>query len=259
MPELPEIETLREQLSSKVKGAVILESISYHRRYNAPVRSGAVISDIKRRGKYILLSIYTGETILIHLGMSGQILWNIVPVDHMHYKLVTDNGVLYIRDPRRFGRVRLIYPGDTYPATFKTLGPEPGLGLDTLSSANILMKSSGYIKARLLEQKAVAGVGNYIADEALHMAKLHPKTILINKKQAIKLIKSVNHIMLESIKAGGVSERDYLHIDGSRGSYQNQLKCYGRNGLPCLSCGNPLKKIRVASRGSTFCDVCQVI
>jgi formamidopyrimidine-DNA glycosylase len=257
VPELPEVENVRRQLERLVVGATITSTTSRHTRYQVPDLGGALVEQIRRRGKYLLVDIADRGVLMIHLGMTGQLLWESDPGNHVHFELATTAGTLRFRDTRRFGTVRLVEPGDRLPATLRQLGQEPGDGLDVNSAANQLMRGSAPLKARLLEQRSVAGVGNYLADEALHASKLHPASRSLTTRQARRLIRCLNEIMVASVEHGGVSERDYVHVDGGRGSYQNHLRCYGRSGMPCLTCSTPLSKIVVAGRGSTFCPKCQ--
>ena len=259
MPELPEVETVRRQLEQLVVGATITSVVSHHSRYQVPDLVGSVVERVRRRGKYLLVDIADRGVLLVHLGMTGQLLWESDPGNHVHFELATTAGTLRFRDTRRFGAVRLVEPGDQLPATLRQLGQEPGDGLDVAAAANQLMRGSAPLKARLLEQRAVAGVGNYLADEALHASKLHPAGRSLTTRQARRLVRCLNEIMMASVEHGGVSERDYVHVDGGRGSYQNQLRCYGRSGKPCFTCSTSLKKIVVAGRGSTFCPKCQRI
>jgi formamidopyrimidine-DNA glycosylase len=257
MPELPEVEVVRRQLEDLLVGKRVVAVHSSHPRYQAPDLAGEDVTAISRRGKYLVLSFNHHPQLLLHLGMTGQLLWNNHPGSHVHFELRTENGTLYFRDPRRFGTVRVLAAGERLPVTLTNLGQEPGGDMDLEAVARILTRGASPIKARLLDQRAIAGVGNYIADEALHRAGLHPAKRKISLKKARELAAAVNTVVLESLAAGGVSERDYVHVDGGRGEYQHQLKCYGRAGLPCLSCATLLQKIWVAGRGSSFCPRCQ--
>lgn len=257
MPELPEVETLRRQLQPILVGSTVVSVVCSHPRYSVPDLKGAGIVGLRRRGKYLLFDLDAGGTLLIHLGMAGQLLWGTRPNNHVHFELVTSRGTLFMRDARRFGMVRLLQPGDELPQTLRNLGQEPGVHLDVERAARRLARGGAPLKARLLEQRAVAGVGNYLADEALHAAKLHPGATSLSVARARTLVLELNRIIMASTTAGGVSERDYLHIDGGRGSYKSHLRCYGRAGQPCLRCGGTLRKTVVVGRGSTFCSRCQ--
>ena len=259
MPELPEVENIRQQIEDLILRAIITKTVSRHDRYQAPDLSGCAITKVRRRGKYLLLEIQNKGVLLIHLGMTGQLLSNVEKTQHVHFEITTSKGSLYLRDPRRFGSVRFLEPNDSLPKTLQQLGQEPGEGLSIKEAADKLKQGYSPIKARLLDQRGVAGVGNYLADEALHAAKLHPSSRSITTRQAMKLVRALNKIVLSSIEHGGVSERDYVHLDGSKGNYQNLLRCYGRVGKPCFNCATKLEKIVVAGRGSTFCPKCQKI
>jgi len=259
MPELPEVETVRRQMENLLLGTIITKNTCRHARYQVPDLTGCVITGVRRRGKYLLLDIQDRGVLLMHLGMTGQLLWNAEIKQHVHFELSTNKGTLYFRDPRRFGFVRLLEQGDSVPRTLRRLGQEPGEELSVKKAAAILIKGQSPIKARLLDQRAVAGIGNYLADEALHAAKVHPACRAVTTRQAMRLVRAINKIVMLSIEHGGVSERDYVHLDGGRGGYQNLLRCYGRNGKPCFNCGTELTKIVVAGRGTTFCPKCQKI
>jgi formamidopyrimidine-DNA glycosylase len=257
VPELPEVETVRRQMETLILGAMVTSTVSRHARYQVPDLVGCVIVGVRRRGKYLLLDIQNRGMLVMHLGMTGQLLWNAEIGKHVHFELSTATGTLYFRDPRRFGSVRFIEPGDSLPATLQRLGQEPGAGLSIKDAAAKLSQGGSPIKAKLLDQRAVAGVGNYLADEALHAAKIHPACRALTTRQAFRLIRALNGKVMSSIEHGGVSERDYVHLDGGKGGYQKLLRCYGRNGKPCFNCGTVLIKILVAGRGSTFCPKCQ--
>jgi formamidopyrimidine-DNA glycosylase len=261
VPELPEVETLARQLRPLIEGAEILEVVGgSHHRY-APARAvvGATVESLTRRGKYLLLGIGHGRELVLHLGMTGQLLWDREPRDHVHLGLRFPAGTLWFRDPRRFGRAELLHGGDRSAlATLHQLGPEPDdPAFTTRRVEEYLLSEGSPVKARLLEQRLVAGVGNYIADEVLWRARVNPAARSITRDQARRLHRALRKVITDSVAAGGVSERDYVHVDGSRGGYAAQLAAHGRAGLPCLRCGQILLKSRVAGRGTVHCPRCQ--
>ena len=259
MPELPEVETIRHQLAARIIGAQVESTLSAHLRFDPAPAQGSVVHSLWRRGKYIIATLDSGLELVLHLGMTGQVYWNTPPRDHVCCEITTSHGVLYFRDPRRFGRVAVVPQGryESFP-TLVLLGPEPlEPSFDPAAAASLLASGTSPVKARLLAQHAFAGAGNYICDEALHRSGIHPAARHLTADQAHGLVCAAVEVMKESLAAGGVSTRDYQHIDGGKGSFAASLLCYGRAGSPCMSCGTTLEKIRVAGRGTTLCLHCQ--
>jgi formamidopyrimidine-DNA glycosylase len=263
MPELPEVETLTRQLRPLVEGARVLQVLhgTHHRYRPARAAEGSLVSTVTRRGKYIILGLEGERELILHLGMTGQLLWGSSPSDHVHLGLVFPAGTLWFRDPRRFGRAAIVVTGDRSSlSTLHRLGPEPDDPAFTVTRVAQFLTTTGVpVKARLLEQRLVAGIGNYIADEVLWWARVHPAARSVTRDEARRLHRAIRKVTADSIAAGGVSERDYRHVDGSRGGYGEQLKAHGRAGLPCLRCRGILVKSRVAGRGTVHCPRCQVL
>jgi formamidopyrimidine-DNA glycosylase len=258
MPELPEVEVVRRQLESQLVGAAITRVASDHPRFRLERVTGRAIKAVRRRGKYLHLDLDDSRTITLHLGMTGQLRVGQKPHNHVHLSIHTDRVTLYFRDARRFGSARVYEAGQTPSGVYRDLGQEPlSRRFDVPAAVVVLADSDAPIKGRLLSQRAVAGVGNYIADEALHRAGIHPARRAIGPQELEDLVCAVLAVVRESVRHGGVSERDYMHIDGGAGSYQVKLRCYGRAGLDCITCKTALKKTVVAGRGSTFCPRCQ--
>jgi formamidopyrimidine-DNA glycosylase len=268
MPELPEVEVLRTQLSELLPAMISKVEVNRNEYLPTKLVEGHTLESLARRGKY-LLGHLTGMdgVLLLHMGMTGQLLINSPEnLDHVHvrFHLVPKVGEpvwLAYRDPRRFGRVAFIEPEDMGAlTTLNSLGPEP-LSKDFNPKAlyTFFQRTSLPVKLVLLNQKAVAGIGNYIADEALWRAKVNPnqKSSTLNEEQTSRIVASVKKVIRDSLKAGGNSMKDYLHMDGSMGSYRSQLKAYGRAGLPCERCGRTLSKTTLGGRGTTFCAKCQ--
>lgn len=167
--------------------------------------------------------------------------------------------MLWFRDPRRFGRVAVVEPGcyQSLP-TLAALGPEPDAPeFSPRRVRDFLLCDGPPIKARLLEQRLVAGVGNYIADEALWHARVHPTRRELSARECLRVHRAVGKVIADSLAAGGVSERDYVHLDGSRGTYGERLSVHGRRGASCLRCRQTLAFARVAGRGTIWCPRCQ--
>jgi formamidopyrimidine-DNA glycosylase len=258
MPELPEVEVLRRQLERRLAGAVVLATRADHDRYRLAGVAGATIAAVTRRGKYLELVLDDRRRIVLHLGMTGQLCYGYRPTGHVRLRIRTSRGDLFFRDPRKFGSALVVHAGADPKGLYGRLGQDPLDGsFDRGAAVRMLASSTAPVKTRLLTQAAVAGVGNYIADEALHRAGVHPLRRDCDESTLARLVDAVLAVVRESVAHGGVSERDYQHLDGGKGSYQRHLVCYGRAGLPCGGCGTALRRIVVGGRGSTYCPGCQ--
>lgn len=267
MPELPEVEIVVRGLRARIVGQR-LESIVARRPDmleclgTDPARDRRVM-DIRRRGKLILIDLERDEVLAVHLGMSGQLTVDSgerAMAAHTHVVGELENGLqLRYVDPRRFGRVQLARrPLLEADLSWRALGPEP-LGLGSRALEEILAARTTAIKAALLDQHAVAGLGNIYVDEILHASGIHP-TLAANRLRPTEidaLVENTERILLEAIAAGGSTIRDYRNADGGSGSFQGRHRVYGRAGQSCLRCGETLKKILVAGRGTHFCPRCQ--
>jgi len=264
VPELPEVETLRRQLAPLVTRRRVGDVLAAtHPRFSEARRAtGATVKAVKRRGKYLIMELSGERDLVLHLGMTGQLLWSDEGPpegEHTHLGLVFTNGVLWFRDPRRFGRAVVVPRGeyDSLP-TLAALGPEPDDPTFTPARVQEYLSGDGTpVKARLLEQRLVAGVGNYLADETLWHARVNPFARALSAEECSAVRAALRRVVNASIRAGGVSERDYVHVDGSRGGYAARLAVHGRAGEPCLRCGERLARGRVAGRGTVWCPVCQ--
>lgn len=273
MPELPEVETVCRGLAKALVNARITE-LEQHRKdlrialpKNLPTRlQGRRVEAIRRRAKYVLVTLDQGETLLLHLGMSGRMVLSHndknPPAKHDHLVFHFDNGVtLRFNDPRRFGLCDLIKTGDLLAhKLIRHLGIEP-LG-DDLTAPVLAGKFKGKktsVKDALMDQRIVVGVGNIYACEALFYAGINPKRKAgaCNKEQIAKLVPAIRKVLNASIKAGGSSLRDYVQSDGELGYFQHHFAVYGRTGKACLACDCNVKKTggikRIAQGGrSTF-------
>jgi formamidopyrimidine-DNA glycosylase len=269
MPELPEVETTVRGLEPVLSGQrlVTVEPRRADLRKEIPVdlrqrMQGATVSALRRRAKYGLVDTDRGDTMIFHLGMSGR--WRVdpsEPIPHDHLLMETGEGrSVVLNDPRRFGFLDLWRTEalDTYPP-FAAMGPEP-LGPD-FSAGHLLRAFEGRtapIKALLLDQRIVAGLGNIYVCEALHVARIAPGRAAgqIASARLQRLVEAVRLVLLAAIEAGGSSLRDYARPDGELGYFSKQWRAYGREGQPC-GCGGTLKR-RVDSGRSTFwCPGCQ--
>lgn len=274
MPELPEVETVRATLaphwigrrveSVRVERAdVIRAGDARHRR--AALGEGARVGELLRHGKQLAVLFDSGRVVHIHLGMTGQLF--ILPPgaapprpDHVHIRWRLDNGrTVCFRDPRRFGGLWLFRSLDELRAErWNALGPD-ALTITAGALRANLRGSARAIKACLLDQAVLAGVGNIYADEALFGVRIHPSTPALSLAPAdvARLASGVRAVLRAGIRARGSSLRDYLDAELRPGTQQNRFRVYGRGGEPCPRCRHPLETTRVAQRTTTFCPVCQ--
>jgi formamidopyrimidine-DNA glycosylase len=261
MPELPEVETVVRSLVPHLPGRKILsaEFGSKHvtpgdRAELARRLAGRAIQGVTRRGKHLLVALDEG-TLVVHLGMTGQLLLDAPPKNHAYGIFHLDTGMLVYRDPRQFGSIAW-HPDLT--KLFAKLGPEPlEVTLDEFTAR--VKKHKTRIKALLLNQSFVAGVGNIYADEILYAAKVHPLAMAskLSKPRVALIHQAMREILTMAIEHGGSSISDYVDAAGERGWFQILHNAYGREGEPCLRCGGVIKKILVAQRGTHFCPGCQ--
>jgi len=237
--------------------------------------SGQKVLQLRRRSKYILADLASGESLLIHLGMSGRMLVSgdplgqfvhnhPAPEKHDHVVLHMDNGArITFNDPRRFGAMDLMETATA--ASHKllaVLGPEP-LGND-FHETHLIAALKGRmmpIKSALLDQKIVAGLGNIYVCEALYRGRIHParKAGRISKPRIAALVPIIRQVLAEAIEAGGSSLRDFRQADGELGYFQHNFDVYGREGAPCRTpdCGQPIRRIVQSGRSSFYCPSCQ--
>jgi formamidopyrimidine-DNA glycosylase len=270
MPELPEVETSLRGIAPHLEGRRVLRLDARERRLRWPVPetvdlavAGQRIIQLRRRAKYLLLQLETG-TLLLHLGMSGSL--RVVPVTtpplpHDHIDLVlTDGYCLRLRDPRRFGSLHWVQgPVEAHPL-LAHLGPEP-LG-DAFSGAYLHQQARGRrapVKAFIMDSHVVVGVGNIYANEALHLAGIHPARAAgrISALRIDALVRAITRVLAAAIAEGGTSLRDFVREDGNPGYFAQSLRVYGRTDQPCPSCGAPIRQRRIAQRSSFYCPRCQ--
>lgn len=269
MPELPEVETVRRELAPWLSGRTILRA----RRELAPpgpkyagleAASGQRIASVERRGKFLILPLSGGDELIIHLGMTGTITPT-PPADHVRVTLALDGAtpnVLYFRDPRRFGRF-LVAPGGDRSAlpTLASLGPEPLSPAFTAARLAAGLRRRTSIKAALLGQRAVAGLGNIYVDEALWRVRVHPETPAdaLSRTRVAALRDAIVAVLGAAVEARGTTLSDYRTVGGEEGGYVGRLDAYGRDGEPCRRCGTTLVRTVVAQRGTHFCPRCQKV
>ncbi len=283
MPELPEVETIKRGLNKLLQNKVIVKvKFDWPKGFpnsKADINNfliGARVVKVKRRAKVLLIELNTRYTLVIHLKMTGQLVFvgsadrwgGGHPTDSLIGKLpdkstrvifdFEDESHLYFNDQRKFGWIKLIPTLEVKNLDFvKKLGPEP---LSSLFNAEqfierLRRKSNTRVKTAILDQSVIAGVGNIYADEALFLAKIHPATVIknITDIKLKELFKSIKAVLKQSISKGGSSSRNYVNADGKRGSYLSFANVYKRDGKPCLRCGEIITKIRVAGRGTHIC------
>ncbi len=282
MPELPEVETVKRGLARLLLGRVV-SSVDFDWPKSFPNAEsdvqaflvGAKIVEVKRRAKVLLIGLDSAHSLVIHLKMTGQLVYRgeeSFGAGHPNSSLVgqlpdkstrvifqfQDGSKLFFNDQRKFGWVRLL-PTAEVPNIdfFKRVGPEP-LNNDFTAEEfiqRIRRRNNTSVKAALLDQTVVAGIGNIYADEALFKAKIHPAMRVkdISNAKLNKLLHSARSVLQLSIDKGGSSDKNYVNAEGKRGSYLGFAQVFRREGQPCKVCGHSIEKIRVAGRGTHIC------
>jgi formamidopyrimidine-DNA glycosylase len=269
MPELPEVETVVRSIRRGIVGCRIAGVNVSRKKLRQPWSKswsvqiiGKTIRGLRRRGKWIIIELDAGS-LLAHLGMTGQL--KVVSADvtlEPHTHLVFDFGSglqLRFRDERRFGSVRY-FAVRAALATFldERLGPEP-FAIDAEYLRTILASTKRSIKAVLLDQSVIAGVGNIYADESLFLARIHPANLAhrMTAKQATALSQAIEDVLTNAIELRGSSIRNYLDGTGQPGQFQKEFQVYGRLNKPCPRCRTLIRRIRLAGRSTHFCPKCQ--
>ena len=279
MPELPEVETIRKQISKQIENKKIAEiEVRYVKIIKAPLKKfkgavlGARIKNVRRRGKLIIIDLSSGFSLLIHLKMTGQLIFaGVVPprnlrrYDPRHIRaefLFAGGDRLIFNDIRKFGYINSMRTKDLPEYLDKKYGPEPLDKNFTLAKfKTILAKKPRQkkIKQFLMDQKNIAGIGNIYADEILFRAGVRPdkKTATLAYDEIKKIFQSIKKILNDAIKYRGSSISNYVDSQGRAGKYHLRLKAYGRAGQPCPKCKTPITKIILSGRGTHFCPNCQ--
>ncbi len=288
MPELPEVETVRRGLKNLIVDKKITHvNFDWPKGFpNAPsdvsqFLIGSHITDVRRRAKVLMIDLDTDYSLVVHLKMTGQLVYRGDenfgaghPSDSLIGELpdrstrvtisFSDKTKLFFNDQRKFGWMRLMPTIEIPNINFmRSVGPEP---LEADFTANVLFdrlqrRKNSSIKAALLDQTVLAGIGNIYADEALWGAKIHPETKVGNISLASikKLYTEIVSVLRLSIEKGGSTDRNYVNAEGKRGSYIDFARVFRRENLPCSRCGTTIIKIRVAGRGTHVCPKCQVV
>ena len=279
MPELPEVETIVRELRPRLLGLRIARirvgkktlrrSLGLNRM---PHLTGKRIMNLSRRGKWIVIRFEKDIILLFHLGMTGQLTMvsgeqPALPHTHLIADLEIrsrrppgDGWQLRFRDIRRFGCIMLFPNESELDGFFKSsqLGPEP-FGMKPGYWRTCLTRTRRCLKAVLLDQRVLAGVGNIYSDEALFEARLHPNQSgrTVHSREADRLRRAIMTVLNRAIKKRGSSIRDYVSGNGQQGEYQDEFRVYGRAGQPCPRCQRPIRRIRLAGRSTHYCPGCQ--
>jgi formamidopyrimidine-DNA glycosylase len=270
MPELPEVETIRRDLSASILGkSFVGVTLNWPRMVQIPSPQafeqrlkGKTIAGLDRRGKYLIFRLSSGESLILHFGMSGSLLLDPQNQTDRHIRaifLLDDGSRLYLRDPRKLGGIWLVEDENRLDRISR-LGPE---ALDPHLTAEAFVAGakghSAPIKAVLLDQSFIAGVGNMYADEALFAARIHPtrRANSLSHEELTRLFHQIRRILEEAIGCCGASISDYRRPDGQPGTAQFVFKVAHRLGEPCPVCATPIERIPIRQRGSYFCPNCQ--
>lgn len=287
MPELPEVETVRRGLAELLPGHTIRDvSSDWTKSFPNDIGVvqkfliGAQVTSVERRAKVLLIALNTNYTLVTHLKMTGQLVFRgrngehfgaghpndslvgELPDKSTRVTLFFDHGDLFFNDQRKFGWMKLLPTPEVPNIDFmQKVGPEPLEPAFTFDvfKARLFTRQHSIIKAVLLDQTVLAGVGNIYADESLFAAKIHPETRVenISEMKLKVLYRELLAVLLLSIEKGGSTDKHYVDAYGKKGSYLTFAKVFRREGQPCVVCGTTILKIRVAGRGTHICPKCQ--
>ena len=275
MPELPEVETVRARLEPKLVGRRLQRVEIYDPRLTRPFDPAGVAAELEgervaaldRRGKYLIVRFDSGRVLLIHLRMTGNLLHgnggSATAGDDRHRRAVVrldDGSDVVYRNMRRFGTWLLVEPGELESYLGARVGGDPlARSFTAKQLEERLTGRRAPVKAALLDQRSLAGVGNIYADEALWRARVHPLRPAgeLDETELKALHRGIRAALQAGIARQGATLRTYRTPDGSPGRMQHEFKVYGREGEPCDRCGTPIEKIRAASRGTYYCPSCQ--
>ena len=270
MPELPEVETVMRALRARLQDRLVTSLVQRRAELRFPLPAGLEqslrgrrLTAFARRAKFIRAETDDGQTLLLHLGMSGRLLFDGGPAGpHEHLTFTFEDGtILRFVDPRRFGMLDLCPTGSLSDHRWlRHLGLEPlAAGFDGEVLRERLAGSRTAIKMALMDQKLVVGVGNIYASEALFRARISPRRLArsLGRSRAGRLAEAVRTVLTEAIEAGGSSLRDYVQANGELGTFQRGFRVYDRAGLPCVRCDQAVQRLRQGSRATFYCAECQ--
>ena len=277
MPELPEVETVKRGLEPVMQGfkfeRVTLNRLNLRFPFDKNFISriqGKILTSLIRRGKFLKATLSSNDVLYMHLGMSGRFSIdndltavcnsnNSTNPKHNHVIFEMSNGVVVTyNDPRRFGFMELIAPGE--PSRLDKMGPEP---LDNMFNApylfNKLSGKKSAIKSTLLDQSIIGGLGNIYVCEAIFKAKISPKRLAgsLTIKETEILVNEIKGVIKKAIEAGGSSLKDFANVDGNLGYFQHSFEVYGQEKKPCVVCETPIERIIQSGRSSFYCKACQ--
>lgn len=261
MPELPEVETVVRSLRRTIVGRRIMNAEFRQLRVlrgapqaTAKLLAGRRVVAVERYGKFIAIRLDRGY-LVVHLGMTGKLLIDAPLTKWTHAIFTLDKGTLHYDDQRQFGRIEY---GAELPERVAALGPEP-LEISLADFTKRVKARKAPIKAVLLNQAVVRGVGNIYADEALFRAGVHPKRVAagLSKPRIDRIYNAMREVLAEAIESRGSSVSNYVDAEGRKGSFQTAHRVYRKTGKPCANCGTQIKRTLVAQRGTHFCPKCQ--
>ncbi len=267
MPELPEVETIKRGLEERIIGLKIKDvKINVSKIIKEPQPQdfkeeimGKKILSILRRGKYLILSISSDKYLVIHLKLTGQLIYGTEEQQSRVCFILSNGKYLNFNDLRLFGEIRLVKDW-TQVKSINKLGPEP---LDKSFNINnfskMICKKKSKIKLLLMDQTFIAGIGNIYAQEALFRAGIHPERLScsLNDNEIKSLFREIKEVLNEAIRYRGSSIDDYVDANGKKGDFESHLQVYGRQGDTCFKCKEKIKKIKLGGRGTCFCPQCQ--
>jgi formamidopyrimidine-DNA glycosylase len=272
MPELPEVEVIRQGLEKHLPGQLVVAVKTSHKKLRLPQPLkqlkqyivDARVSSVDRRAKYLLIRMHNGATMVIHLGMSGRLglfppAAPLMKHDHLRW-LLGDSNELRFNDSRRFGSVQVLAPGESLEDRLPGIGPEP-LGPD-FTAAYLKKKARGKkqpIKNFLMDGRVVVGIGNIYASETLFRAGIKPRIPAgrVGIKRWQRVVDAAQAVLQNAIASGGTTINDFVNESGKTGYFQLQLKVYGRQGQPCHSCKTAISRTVMAGRSTFYCPACQ--
>lgn len=277
MPELPEVETIKRGLAKFILKKKIIKIEVLNEKSFLGEKTTGTVENLRRFGKALVLDLDNGKSLMIHLRMTGQLIYDgkeryaaghpsdnftaALPNKQTRVILHFENGTLYFNDQRKFGFIKVLPTSEVENDSFiKKLAPEPwAMSPDELYEKLQRHKNS-LIKPTILDQTIICGLGNIYADESLFMSKIHPerRAGTVTKAETEKLLKSAREVMEKSIASGGSTMATYVKADGTKGDYLEKFaQVFHREGKPCPRCGTKIEKIKVGGRGTHFCPNCQ--
>lgn len=278
MPELPEVETVKRGLRENIIGKKIIKVNSNTPQIiKTPFSNeefisrllGAIFTNINRRGKYLLIDMNTNDILIVHLGMSGRLIYQTEEQvnknyleKHNHIEIIfSKSEKLIYNDTRRFGKIWIVSNSEKL-SRIESLGIEPLEPIFTTDKLYELVQNNNQnIKKFLMDQKKIAGIGNIYANEILFLSSIHPlrKASSLTEEEIKILYRKIKNVLNQAIELGGTTMADgsYQDIKGNRGKYGDIIKIYGKNKSNCPVCGNPIESIKVEKRSTFFCSFCQ--